>query len=394
MKKLYVTLVALLTIVQFSFAQWTTGTNINNTNTGNVGIGTTSPNAKLDINGTPIGNGFHSQTAVTFGTVNGGAGALADGLTIQRLGSGGVVKPALKLANYFTANAAQDVVAIDFVGGDGSGVFSTPLGRIAVATSDVPVYMAFTVDDAERLRISNSGNIGIGTSSPSSKLEIKGGSTTIAAAIDGIAVSTTNSNFTTKGRIGSNFDGNYITQNAYYDGANWLADNNARAASAITLTTNNADGNIGFYTSGSNNAGLGTQRMTIDKNGYVGIGTTTPKEALSVNGNIRSKQIKVETNNWPDYVFNPTYTLPSLKDVKTYIDKYQHLPEMPSEAEVTKDGLNLGEIVKLQTKKIEELTLYLIDKDEQVNHQNAKLKQQDDRIDALEKALIKLTGGK
>lgn len=65
-----------------------------------------------------------------------------------------------------------------------------------------------------------------------------------------------------------------------------------------------------------------------------------------------------------------------LVEVKSYIDKNQHLPEMPSETEVIKNGVNLGEIVKIQTRKIEELTLYAID--------------QEKRIAILEAALTKL----
>ncbi|QEM09109.1 hypothetical protein [Mucilaginibacter rubeus] len=100
--------------------------------------------------------------------------------------------------------------------------------------------------------------------------------------------------------------------------------------------------------------------------GNVGIGTNTPKEALSVNGNIRAKQIKVEITNWPDYVFKPTYQLPSLTEVKTYIDQNQHLPEIPSEQEIAKDGQNIGEMNKLLLKKVEELTLYLIEQNKRI----------------------------
>lgn len=100
--------------------------------------------------------------------------------------------------------------------------------------------------------------------------------------------------------------------------------------------------------------------------GNVGIGTNTPREALSVNGNIRAKQIKVEIANWPDYVFKPTYQLPSLTEVKTYIDQNQHLPEIPSEQEIAKDGQNLGEMNKLLLKKVEELTLYLIEQNKRI----------------------------
>ncbi|NOW94690.1 hypothetical protein [Mucilaginibacter sp. SG564] len=110
--------------------------------------------------------------------------------------------------------------------------------------------------------------------------------------------------------------------------------------------------------------------------GNVGIGTLTPKETLSVNGNIRAKQIKVEATNWPDYVFQKDYQLPTLQEVKAYIDQNQHLPEIPSQQEIAKEGLNLGEMNKLLLKKVEELTLYLIEKDQEMTVQNKKMANQ------------------
>ncbi|MGY0040608.1 hypothetical protein [Pedobacter sp. NJ-S-72] len=81
-------------------------------------------------------------------------------------------------------------------------------------------------------------------------------------------------------------------------------------------------------------------------------------------------------NGWADYVFKPAYKLLSLTEVKTYIDKNHHLPEMPSEQHVIENGIQLGEMNKLMVKKIEELTLYLIDKDEKVSTLVALLEQQ------------------
>jgi hypothetical protein len=128
--------------------------------------------------------------------------------------------------------------------------------------------------------------------------------------------------------------------------------------------------------------------------GNVGIGTNTPKEALSVNGNIRSKQIKVEIANWPDYVFKPNYKLPSLNEIKSYIELNQHLPDIPSEEDVVKNGLNLGEMNRLLLKKVEELTIYLIEKDKVISEQQHKLTEQEkinksneERLKRIEKLL-------
>nr|WP_294947394.1 hypothetical protein [uncultured Mucilaginibacter sp.] len=145
---------------------------------------------------------------------------------------------------------------------------------------------------------------------------------------------------------------------------------------------------------GINSAALGagthTSLFTVDNtgNGYfagkVGIGTSTPHtEALSVNGKIRSQEVTVETSGWPDYVFATGYTLPGLNEVKAYIDKNQHLPGMPSAAELEKDGLKIGEMNKLLMKKVEELTLYLIEKDKQVTEQEKTNKSLQEQIDFL-----------
>ena len=103
--------------------------------------------------------------------------------------------------------------------------------------------------------------------------------------------------------------------------------------------------------------------------GNVGIGTITPPTGykLAVNGSAIATSMTVKVNSaWPDYVFKKEYQLPTLAEVKNYIDKNQHLPDMPSAKEVEKEGLNLGEINKILTKKVEELTLYLIEKDKEL----------------------------
>lgn len=147
-------------------------------------------------------------------------------------------------------------------------------------------------------------------------------------------------------------------------------------------------GFISFYPNGQGTA-LGSEAMRISKLGNIGIGTTNPTEKLSVNGNIRAQEIKVETQNWPDYVFKANYALPSLAELKSYIDKNEHLPELPSAKQIADDGLNVGEMNKLLVKKIEELTLYLIEKDKQLKDQQTKINRQEERLDKFEAILIK-----
>lgn len=107
------------------------------------------------------------------------------------------------------------------------------------------------------------------------------------------------------------------------------------------------------------------------ENGNVGIGIANPDSKLSVNGNIRAKEIKVETANWPDYVFTDAYKLPALADIEKHIKEKGHLPEIQSAVEVEKNGVDLGEMNARLLKKIEELTLYVI-QENKINLKNTQ----------------------
>jgi hypothetical protein len=119
--------------------------------------------------------------------------------------------------------------------------------------------------------------------------------------------------------------------------------------------------------------------LYVRADGNVGIGTTNPQAKLAVNGDVLARRVRVSQGlgDWPDYVFAPGYELPSLLDVEKYIKNNQHLPEIPSAAEVEKGGLDVGEMNKQLLKKVEELTLYLIDMRKEIN----QLKSQNEELD-------------
>lgn len=117
-------------------------------------------------------------------------------------------------------------------------------------------------------------------------------------------------------------------------------------------------------------------QMMIDNIGNIGIGTGSatlnPLEKLAVNGLIHTKEVKVDLLNWPDFVFEPSYSLIPLNELEQKIIANKHLPEIPSAAEVEENGVLLGEMNKKLLQKVEELTLYII----QMNKEIQELKLQ------------------
>jgi uncharacterized coiled-coil protein SlyX len=111
------------------------------------------------------------------------------------------------------------------------------------------------------------------------------------------------------------------------------------------------------------NIGIGTSNFVDGANTY----------RLSVKGKVRAEEVKVY-NTWADYVFNPAYELPTLKQVESYIAQNGHLPNVPSAKEITERGLELGEMSKIQQEKIEELTLYLIQQNKEIEELKSQMK--------------------
>jgi hypothetical protein len=110
--------------------------------------------------------------------------------------------------------------------------------------------------------------------------------------------------------------------------------------------------------------------------GNVGIGTNSPDAKLAVGGQVHAQEVKVSiTVPGPDYVFEKDYPLASLEDIETYIDQNKHLPDVPSAKEMEKNGVQLGEMNMLLLKKIEELTLYVIELKKENEEQNKQIKE-------------------
>lgn len=122
-----------------------------------------------------------------------------------------------------------------------------------------------------------------------------------------------------------------------------------------------------------------------EKNGMIGIGTNAPDELLTVKGKIHSQEVLVDLNGAvaPDYVFEayfegtsvlkPDYKMPTLAEVAEYIQQHHHLPDVPSAEQIALDGLSLKEMNLLLLQKIEELTLYTIEQQKEIDALKAKM---------------------
>ncbi|MCI0449803.1 MAG: hypothetical protein L0Y79_08470 [Chlorobi bacterium] len=134
---------------------------------------------------------------------------------------------------------------------------------------------------------------------------------------------------------------------------------------------------IRFFTDAATNLIGSTATMVVHNNGSVGIGTESPSSTykLSVNGKIRAKEIKVESN-WSDFVFKSEYNLRTLEEVENYIKENGHLPEIPSEKEVTENGVELGDMTAKLLQKIEELTLYIIELQKDIENLKEKINEE------------------
>jgi len=143
----------------------------------------------------------------------------------------------------------------------------------------------------------------------------------------------------------------------------------------LALNAANDDGKLILRSNGVN-------RMYINDNGDIVMGSTTvaPKAGykLSVDGKVVCEELLVQLSPWPDYVFKPEYKLASLLEIEQFILKNNHLPGIPTAAEVESEGLNVGQMQQLMMEKIEELTLHMID-----------LKKENDALKAEVEALKK-----
>jgi hypothetical protein len=201
----------------------------------------------------------------------------------------------------------------------------------------------FTNNGGAQMTILPNGAVGIGTSSPSGKLQVKHG--------------------------GSN--AHLILEHPSANEYSRLLFTNTNVSRYWGIAARAGTGAIGNDAFSIYNVSTGFESMVINGNGYVympgqvGIGTINAEHKFAVNGTIRSKEVIVESA-WADYVFSKDYKLRSLEELEKFIQSHQHLPNIPSAKEIEEKGLQLGDTQKRMMEKIEELTLYIIEQGKQI----------------------------
>ena len=230
-----------------------------------------------------------------------------------------------------------------------------PLINLAIGDSDTGFNqngdgeLGFYTNNVERVRVDKDGKVGISTNNPSNNLHIKGISNQSNPVIF-LEPST----WTSSGHYGELRFGD---TNHYIRGEHSIG---------MTFYDTNC---LIFNTGGSN-------QMTFSNNGKLSIGTTNMPNTvggadvsaykLYVKGGVLTEEVRVRTG-WADYVFADDYKLLPIEEVESFIKENNHLPNVPSAKTVEEEGLELGDITRIQQEKIEELMLYIIEQQKQID---------------------------
>ena len=331
---------------------------------GNVGIGTTSPNRLLDINGTGGWSGSGGirlqgyNPGISIGDLTSGQNwLLANGVNI---GSDGYLGLAYNLttgthnivvtpSNNIGIGTTNPINKMDISGN--LGILGGNALRFYNSANNAWATIQFdgtNLNENYTFNINNnlytSGNVGIGTTSPGSKLQI-GNYFQLDGNSSNMGMLGFNRNINTGAILNSSY-GAFQLQNC---------------VGQLQLEVWSSSGSL----------------VTIHKfnnDGTVTLGGSLSGTNASFNGNTTTKKLIVTQTGWADYVFKPSYKLRSLSEVEVFIKVNKHLPEIPSAMQIEEKGIDVGETQKLLLLKVEELTLYMIEMKKEMEKRSTESK--------------------
>jgi len=370
--------------------------------TTNVGIGTASPTEALDIKGSLRVRGTSSANGSW-------ATALIGTAKIQSsIGSGGA--------------------SASFIGPGNNEMHMLSDGKVIFKSNNNTV-LSLDQNNAHlwgnKMVVQSDGKVGIGTDSPKSKLHITSASSGHTPTnVQGLFVETSGSanghyvfqtasvgggksfSVLNSGRVGIgttspseilDVNGNiHLTGQIMMDGADFrLGLNDGRDKGRNILQramVHYTDDKLILNYAGDFEGGTEIHGDKVSINGNLSIGTVTvPEEyVLAAGGKIICEEMTVQLKEeWGDFVFNDGYNLESLEKIEAYINENHHLPRIPSAKEIEENGIELGEMQRLQMIKIEELTLHLIHANKEKKKLYKALESVKDKLAAIEKAISK-----
>lgn len=324
---------------------------INITNNGKVGVGNFTPAFKLDVRGGSINTDSLYRISGAQVLNRNASNLVQVGDASAKVGIGTAAPSvALHIVSTFNNAAIFDGGSQMYIGLHENGIYRGYIGSYSGNAEDIDFGTGNTntngrlhlcIQSVPKLTVATDGRIGIGTTLPQAKLQV-----TYASAVNDpqIKIHQTNSDFA-RLSFSNNTTSNYWT-----------------IAGMSSATNDNA--RLNFYNNVYGDV------MSLTGNGNVCIGTTTPATGykLSVNGKIICEEMKVQLHaNWPDYVFDKEYSLMPIEELEQSIKANKHLPGFAPAPEAEKEGgFHVGEMQIKLLEKVEELTLYLIQQDKEI----------------------------
>lgn len=309
-------------------------------NKGNVGVGTNRPQAKFHVQGSAF-------------------------ITSSVLIGDGLKESILKVEGSIISSSL-------ITDGDNKMVVSDKEGRLkieSIPTGDNWDHIARKNIQLNEFAISRDGSnngiyistlskVGIGTNSPEKTLDINGD-----LQVKGLITGTNDASFSNLSIIGSERPNSAKIEIGNGDG---------ETKESIRLYTKGESSSYDFLINDAH------KFQILDKSIIAGDPADYLTFNFNVNGTVNANEVKVSLdhwNYWPDYVFSKDYKIISLYDLENYIFTNKHLPEIPSASQTLEEGIKIGEMSTLLLKKVEELTIYIIKQQHQIDEQNKLIEQ-------------------